>query len=214
MVTPRALATSWTVLTTGSSRGASKAWTTLSTVERRLCSPHGRARRPLLGELPPIHRRRAEVADLARLDDVVQCFHRLLDRAVRIEAVDLVEVDVVGVETFQRRVDLLQDRFPRQPLSARTVVHLAEHLGGQHDVLPPRVALDRPADDLLRGPRLIDVGGVPEGDAELDRLSEERLRLLVDERPLVRARCGRVAVAHAAPREPAGGGPGCPPRPT
>src|SRR4051812_49917263 len=62
---------------------------------------------------------------------------------------------------------------------------------------------DRAADDFLGRPRLVDVGGVPEGDAELDRLPEERLRLVLDERPLVRTRRRRVAVAHAAEREPA-----------
>ena len=90
-----------------------------------------------LGELPRVHRGRAEVADLARLDDVVQRLHRLLDRGVGVEAVDLVEVDVVGAEPRERGVDLLEDRLARQALPARAVVHPDEDLGGEHDVLAP-----------------------------------------------------------------------------
>jgi hypothetical protein len=62
---------------------------------------HGHEGRPAVavgrvlhgGELPGPHRGGAEVADLAGLDEVVQGFHGLLDRGLRVEAVDLVEVD-------------------------------------------------------------------------------------------------------------------------
>ena len=54
-----------------------------------------------LGELPGPHRRRPDVARLAGLDDVVQRLHGLLDRDVRVAAVDLVQVDVVHAEPAQ-----------------------------------------------------------------------------------------------------------------
>ena len=54
-----------------------------------------------LGELPSPHRRRADVACFAGLDHVVQRFHCLVNWSVRIEAVNLVQVDVVGVEAGQ-----------------------------------------------------------------------------------------------------------------
>src|SRR5437870_13851491 len=94
-------------------------------------------------------------------------------RGARVEAVDLVQVDVVGAEPGQGGVDLFHDRLAGQAGSAGTVVHLAEHLGGQHDVLAARIAPDRAAGDLFRGAGLVDVRGVPEGDAELDSLPEE-----------------------------------------
>ena len=50
---------------------------------------------------------------------------------------------------------------------------------------------------------MVDIRGVPEGDAQLDRLPEERLGIVVGQRPLVGAFGGRVAVAHAAQREAA-----------
>jgi len=61
-----------------------------------------------LGELPGVHAAGAQVADLAGLHDVVQGLHGLLEGSVGIEAVDLVEVDVVGPEPGQRGVDLLE----------------------------------------------------------------------------------------------------------
>ena len=156
-----------------------------------------------LRELPRVHRGGADVARLARLDDVVQRLHRLLDRRVRVEAVDLVQVDVVRAEPRQRRVDLFEDRLARQALSAGAVVHLPPHLRREHDVLTAGVAGDRAADDLFGRAELIDVRGVPERHAELDGLLEERLCLVFGERPRVGVRGGRVAVAHAAEREPA-----------
>jgi len=54
-----------------------------------------------LGELPGVHRRRSDIADLSRLHDVVQRLHRLLDRAVRVETVDLIMVNVVGAEPVE-----------------------------------------------------------------------------------------------------------------
>jgi len=67
----------------------------------------------------------------------VQRLHGLLDRRVRIKAMDLIQIDVLGPQARQGRVDLLQDRLARQALPARAVVHPAEQLGGQDDVLAP-----------------------------------------------------------------------------
>jgi hypothetical protein len=46
---------------------------------------------------------------------IVKRFHRLLDRRLRVEAVDLVEVDVVGAEALQRRVDHRRHRPAHDP---------------------------------------------------------------------------------------------------
>jgi hypothetical protein len=56
-------------------------------------------------EEPPI------IARLSSLDDVMHCFERLLDRRLVIPAVDLVEIDVIGAETPEARVDLREDGF-------------------------------------------------------------------------------------------------------
>src|SRR4029077_15827644 len=62
-----------------------------------------------LGELPSVHRRRADIAGLAGLDDIVKRLHRLLDRGFVIPAMDLVEVDVLDAEPTQAGVDLAHD---------------------------------------------------------------------------------------------------------
>ena len=89
---------------------------------------------------------------------------------------EVVDVDVVGAQPAQRVVQLLEDGLAGQAAAARAVVHLPVDLRGEHDVLAPGVASDRAADELLRGAALVDVGGVPERDAQLDRLPEERRR--------------------------------------
>jgi hypothetical protein len=59
-----------------------------------------------------MHRRRADIAGLAGLNDIdiVERFERLLDRRVIVPSMDLVEVDVIGAEAPQARVDLGHDR--------------------------------------------------------------------------------------------------------
>ena len=65
------------------------------------------------------------------------------------EAVNLVQVDVVGVETGQRGVDLLHDGPAGEPGAAGAVVHAPVHLGGEHDVLTPGELPDGSPDELL-----------------------------------------------------------------
>jgi len=74
------------------------------------------------------------------------------------------------------------------------------HLGRQHNVVAAGERLDRLSDNRLRRSEAVDVGGVPEGDAELERLPEERRRALMVKRPGLP---GTVAVAHTAQRDPA-----------
>ena len=77
----------------------------------------------------------------------------------------LVEVDVVGLQTLERGVDLLVDLRSREP--GVGVAHREEDLGGEHvgGALAPgeRLAQQR----LGRAPS-IDVGGVDEVDAGLE----------------------------------------------
>ena len=55
-----------------------------------------------------------------------------------------------------------------------SLAHVAE-LGGEDDLVA--AAGDRPADQLLVGERAVHVGGVEEGDAELERAVDRRDRL-------------------------------------
>ena len=133
-----------------------------------------------LGELPGMHRGGADIAGLAGLHHVMQRLQRFLDRRRVVEAVDLVEIDIIGAEPAQAVVDLVEDRLARQAGAVRAGAHAVEHLGGEHDVLAPGEILDGAADDLLRGAVRIDIGGIEEIDPELERLADQRAaRLLV-----------------------------------
>ena len=68
------------------------------------------SRGPLgVDDLPGVEGRRADVADLALLYEVGERGERLVDVGVRVGAVQLVEVDVVGAQSAQRVLDLVDD---------------------------------------------------------------------------------------------------------
>ena len=100
----------------------------------------------------------AEEARLAGGDDLLERLNRLLDRDARVEAMRLVEVDVVGLQPPEQGVDLLGDVGGREPAVVRVVGHLAPHLGGQH-VSVARAAGEDLAPRGLGGAAAVDVGG-------------------------------------------------------
>ena len=129
-------------------------------------------RHPLrLDDLRGREGRRADRAHLARPHQIGEGRQRLLDVGVRRGPVDLVEIDVVGLQAAQRGLDRLRDPASRIALLVRIVAHRAVHLGGQHDVVAP--TLQRLADDLLRLAAAIPVGGVDEVDAEIQGLVDD-----------------------------------------
>ena len=149
-----------------------------------------------LGELPGVHRRGAEVAHLAGVDQVAERLQRLLDRRRAIPAVDLVEVDVVHPEPPQARVALGEDRLARQPRPVRSVAHPAVHLGGDDQLVPAPVLGQRAADDLLARPGGVDVRRVEEVDPGLDGRPDQRATLVLRQRPRMRSAVG-FAEGHA-----------------
>ena len=66
---------------------------------------------------------------------IVERAQRLLDRRDRIEAVDLIEIDVVEAEPLQAAGDLIHDVAARQADRVRPRPGAAAHLGGDDDVL-------------------------------------------------------------------------------
>src|SRR6185437_1125855 len=99
---------------------------------------HGREAGPIMlagdikrpRELPGGHVAGADVARLSSLHYVVQSLHRLLDRRVRIVAMDLIEVDIIDAKSTQRIIDLCKDRPPRQALTVGAGSHARPDLGG------------------------------------------------------------------------------------
>ena len=156
-----------------------------------------------LGELPGPHAAGADVAGLARLDDVVQRVHRLLDRGARIPAVDLVEVDVVELQAPQRSVDRGHDVLAREAPPVLAGHRLPVHLGRQHVLLAhSEQRTQQPPRDDLALPAVVDVGGVKEGDPALDGGAHDRLRSRLIDRPLATLVRAIAHHAQADPRHP------------
>jgi hypothetical protein len=63
-------------------------------------------------ELPCVHRAGADVPNLALRDQVIEGGHHLFHRCVRIEAVDLIEVDRVDAQTAEAVLTGLLDVLP------------------------------------------------------------------------------------------------------
>jgi hypothetical protein len=81
------------------------------------------------------------------VDQVGERGQRLLNVGAGVRPVDLVEVDVVGLQAAQRVLDLGHDPAARVALLIGVIAHRAEHLGRQDDVVA--TPLERLADDLF-----------------------------------------------------------------
>src|SRR5579864_2343495 len=90
----------------------------------------------------------------------------------------LVEIDIVGLEPLQRRVDRIKDVLARHPLIPWLSAHLSDAFGGEDEARA--LALQPAADDLLgstcrltAAAERIDVRGVEEIDAALGSFVED-----------------------------------------
>ena len=145
-----------------------------------------------LGELKGVHAGSADVERLAGAHDVVQRAQRLFDRRVVIEAVDLIEVDVIGAEAAQAGVDGVVDVFAREAALVGVVAHRVEDLGGDDDAVARGEVLQRAAGDLFADAVGVHVGGVEEVDAGFQRAADEGPAFLFLQHPvapLLRAVC-------------------------
>ena len=116
----------------------------------------------------------ADVAHLAGTDQVVQRAQRLVDRRVGAGAVDLVKVDVVGLQAAQAGFALFDDVAAAVAVRVGViVVHHAVDLGRQHHLLALAVALEGLAGDFLAAPAAVDVGRIQEVDAGVERAVDD-----------------------------------------
>src|SRR5581483_9677767 len=128
--------------------------------------------------------REAEVTHLPGGDELSHRADRLLDRRQRVDAVLVVEVDVVGAETPERPLDRRADGLgaPVRPAVAERADELRRH----HELVT--TALDRPADELLVRAASVHLGRVEERDPELERPVDGRDRFRVVAAPAVEGR--------------------------
>ena len=119
--------------------------------------------------------REPPAARLAGADGLREGGHGLVQRGALVVAMALVEVDVARAQPRQRRVELLVDLRGRQP--AVGLGHREVDLRGQHEAVAVEPGEDL-APGLLGGPAAVDVGGVEERDARVERGAGARLGLL------------------------------------
>jgi len=106
-------------------------------------------------------------------DEVAERPQGLLDRGQRVGLVLLVEVDPVGLEPSEARLDLGYDVMARGALKAAAGIHRPREFGRQHDVLAA-VAEDLAKAALGAAARItVSVGLVEERDAEVERLVDD-----------------------------------------
>src|SRR3984957_5497885 len=138
-----------------------------------------------LEKLPCIHGRWADVECLSRTHDLVQSLERFFDRSVRIKTVDLVKIDIVGLQTPQAVVYGVHDVLARETLLIRIASHGVEDLGGNDQFVPRwAIFLERASGNLLADAQRIDIRSVKKVDAGFDRAAVERSRLCVLQHPL------------------------------
>ena len=116
----------------------------------------------------------ADVARLAGADYLAERLHRLLDGRRDVEAMALVEIDVVGAQARQRGVDLRAHLGCREAARV-TVGHRPVQLRGQ-DVRVARIVRKDLAPGLLGGTATVGVRGVEEVDAGVERRPRAGLR--------------------------------------
>jgi hypothetical protein len=119
-----------------------------------------------LGELLDGHFGQTRVPDLALVAELAQGADLVGERDVRVDAVQLVERELVQLEPAQAEFGLLAQVFgaaERDPLAAQ--VDMAA-LGGDHQI--GRVRVQCLGQQLLVVAEVIGVGGVDEVDAEFD----------------------------------------------
>ena len=110
--------------------------------------------------------------DLARPDQVLHRPRDVLDGHVRVDAVLVEQVDAVGLEPLERRLrhlpDVLGSAVERHLLP---VLDLEPELGSDHH--PVSDGGESLSDQFFVRERAVDLGGVEEGDPEIDGRADE-----------------------------------------
>src|SRR5947207_9005844 len=114
---------------------------------------------------------------------------------------NLIEIDVIGAEAPQARIDLTHDRLARQAHAIGSRPHPAVDLGSDDNLVSSGEILDRTPENLLAAAERITVRRVEEIDAGFERALDERTALLLAEAPGVIAAVA-AAVTHAAQPNP------------
>ena len=138
---------------------------------RRPCAPSPTCTccgRPMRSRRRSAGSSRSRPAPARPYHDLVERVHRLFHRRVGIEAIDQVDVDIVGLQALELLVDRRHQVLAAGALVVLRRAHADADLGRQHDVLALHHLHERGAHDLLGAAGIVGVGGVEEGDADIE----------------------------------------------
>ncbi len=139
---------------------------------------------------------------MAVLDQDIERPQGLFHRRGRIEPVQLVEIDVVGLEPLQAGLDAVDDMGSRTAATVRPLRGFPEHLGGQHHVVARDAEpVQRLTRDLFGQAFRIDVGRIDEVDPLIDRCLDQGLGLALLQRADLAPHLAAAAERHGAEAE-------------
>ena len=149
-------------------------------------------------ELPSRHAARAQIAHFAGTHERVERLESFFHRSVMVEAVDLIEIDVVMAEPLQRSVASRENVLAGKAAAIGTFGEREEALRGKNIVLAVRELFENLARHFFTDTFRVHIRGVKKVEAELERTLDVRASLVFaeDPRPPI-----RVTVGHAAKTE-------------
>jgi hypothetical protein len=113
---------------------------------------------------------KAEVPDLALLNQLLDGACHIFDGHLRIDTVLVEQIDHVGLESLERRLGDLLDVL-RPTVEAREGGEVEAELRGDHNLIPE--GSKRFADKFLIGERAVDFSGVEEGDSAIHGCADD-----------------------------------------
>src|ERR1700733_1769437 len=118
------------------------------------------------------------MTNFPRFDQFGQRAHRLLNRSIRIDAMLIIEINVIDAQPPQtsvaRFLHIIRLAIDTANIGVRRIADNPK-LRGQHNLIA--FALDRASDELFILVRSIDIGGVEKVDAQFERPMNSRNRL-------------------------------------
>jgi hypothetical protein len=113
----------------------------------------------------------------------VEGFKSFFDRSFRIEAVNLIEVDEVGLEALETLIQFKKNGFAGEAAAVGLLAHEALDFGGEDDGFAAGVGFEEAAENGLAVAAGVDVGGIEEIDAQIESLAEKGLAVGFIESP-------------------------------
>ncbi len=151
-------------------------------------------------KLPGKHGRRTDIPRLAGFHYIGQCFHGFFDRRHVIEAMDLIEVNVIRLQAGKTGINGMHDVLARETALVGIAAHGKEHLGSNDQFFARLSGLfERAAKNPFALTKRVHVGRVKEVDAQFQSAQDEGTPCVFFQHPLAPL---LGAIGHGAQAKP------------